>query len=229
VSLVDRLAASILDRALSGRSERAIQRREFRRTLLQQLRDYSALVEQVRIRLLIVRDQLFEGEALQWPVVPETVLSALENGYDQAIVASGEGEVDLATEQQDDDELIVEGRSLLRERANAAASELSPEFPEVVESARSRVVELDEAWSALRPRLDEAVDLEAVEYLRSYRHNFRHLTVRTLNVLERLADEQTSETLQLAREYVEATLWAADHWNAQIMGTIDEVRDDRPM
>ena len=185
--------------------------------------------------MLEVDDLLSAGEGFGFDRGPESILQELEDDY-MSLPPYGDDrpiQVHGATERRPDarggPDAEAEAHWLANERASAASFYGAPIFPTVIERARERFVELDEAWANVRPGLDEAIEIEAVEWLRTYRHNFRHLAIRTFVLLDQLKEDSSSDIIEMTRRYVEATLEAADHWNAQIIGTIGNARDGRPM
>ena len=217
MGLIDRIAEAVAELTVAGHSARSAERREFRRRLIEELRAYSTLIERVRIRLHEVAECLDETRPVIPPVLAPPLLAELNEQYGRF------GPDPEVIERVD--RVLQHARSSLRYRAATARPILLSALDEAIVEIR----DLDTAWAQVRPRLDEALDFEAVAYLRAFRHDFRHLVATAVGAVEVLVDDDSPTAVDRARRHVDITLEAADHWNSHVVGTISQVRDDRPM
>jgi hypothetical protein len=207
--LIEKLAELIIESAKTAQSRAAKERNDFRAALLDDLRRYSVLIEQVRIRFLAIHDALRAERP----------------------IPSGRFD-DLATSLEEESlqtEVLILPEEIARAVANCAGpstAELGNDALERTQLAMERLNALDDAWSLIRPRLDEALEGEAVAYLRTYRHEFRRLAQRAIWIVDHYRQPEGPE-IRLVRNYVEAVLLAADQWNSHVVGTIGEIRRGR--
>jgi len=155
--------------------------------------------------------------------LPAGVIEALERAYHGENVS--EAPITLyAIDQQleESDSRAIEGAQILYNRflLDEASYVSVGAPPALAEQARERATVLDDAWARLRPQLDEALEVEAVSYLRFYRHSFRGLVHESLAVLEQRPDKP-----DVCIAFVRAVLRMGDAWNEKIINVSREIRE----
>lgn len=193
------------EESMRGVSE---ERRRFREDLVSQLRQYSVLVERVRSAFLSIYDSL--------PESPEHTILEPSEASALVALADAEYENDGTLALPSDIQRFLDSNPPPRLSGDVGASAL-----ERIELTIDRLEQLDAAWSELRPRLDEALELSAVTYLRTYRHEFRRLTLAAVAIATVPRGRSAPDDVTV-RMYCEAVLFAADAWNHHVVGTIEK-------
>lgn len=223
VGLIDRLGDRALDSLTEVARERRLARREFRARLVNELRTYSVRVEETRVAFLRARGRILAGDLSQTDLPPGRIRElAIEDSEAaartlhvdrEALAASG-----LDTPALRNAYRVADTAILHSIRGSSQQSETA-----------QRASELDDAWAQVRPLLDDALEYEAIAYLRRYRHELRYLIEDAENGLRRLlrSDSSATDNQRYVLALVDQVLVAADLWNHAIVGIRNDFRTDR--
>lgn len=233
MALLDRLAERVFDEVTDAHRDSVGRRRALRDEAVAQLVAYSQAIETMRMSLLRTRDSLNAGgpispddltvaseELLHGPHAPEAPIMARVDrlGIDPEALHRVEGQlVDQAVSN-------LFGEGLRHHRSH------HKRLREQSAAARKQAMLLDEAWARVRPILDDALELEAVAYLRECRHELRALidqTFRILAVHSTSRNMATDRDRRRAIDAVDRLLLVADAWNSHVAGTRQRLRDRR--
>lgn len=226
VGLIDRLAERVLDEASASRRAASSQRQELRKRLLADLGRYSEDIEGMRLAYLRAHDSIALGSEISFALREDVseLASDLLPGYGPPYEREAElTELGLAP-------TVVEQLSdYFRAQARATLSDWLDESGSIeaqTTAATERATLLDDAWVSLRPQLDDALEIEAVSYLREFRHALRR-QVQTTNTLLWLhlrtpPPRPPSLTAEVV-EQIEHLLVLADSWNANVGGVRNQI------
>ena len=82
---------------------------------------------------------------------------------------------------------------------------------------------LDERWASARPLIDEALELQTVVYLRSFRHEFRAVTENLVSAIRMHKRDRSKYPKNRVLRQINSVLSAADRWNATLLGVRKDV------
>jgi hypothetical protein len=203
MGLLDELAGRTFDAVIDGQRSRRHRHEAFVTDLVDQLRAYSAHIEETRIAFQWLMDAL-EGGRLRSVELPTAIATLAVDDYDVGRLFDNRA---LKTLTQ---------LGLLPLHTAPVGSfefQLMNQLSKVVTSSE----ELDTAWAHVRPLLDDALEVKAVLYLRRFRHDLRYRVNYSLSRVEAtFASPDDREALASAIESVRTVLQATDLWNNEI-------------
>ena len=225
MGILDQLTGQALDVAAEPLRTRRQTRESFRRDLVAQLRAYSVHIEQARISFHRLRLAIVSGSLTSDDFPPATVMEQAITQYDASQSSVGKNQRALRALNQDSpalEQAAEELSGLLYRRLNprmfGVKEGSKTEIGGAVQDVSEKTSELDDAWARVRPLLDDALELEAVIFLRRFRHDVRYLISGAEFMTRRLLEpgKDGPKETQFSLLAIDEVLAAADEWNDKI-------------
>jgi len=182
MGLIDRLTDRALDEATAAHRDSVRRRQQLRDQLVAELTSYSKEIELTRIAYLRVEGAIFA----QLSEVCDQKGIATLSGSLRSEQLELLGSTDAIASIRQASQAALDEASRLRQASlgfdpfqGLASRRSDPRrLRHTAEQARQQAESFDDAWAELRPLLDDSLELEAVLYLRGFRHEFRAILVR---------------------------------------------------
>jgi len=206
-----------LDAATEEVRGRKTEKARLRAAAIEELRAYATELERFRRSVIKFGELVERSDHIErdWETPVHDALDAVERNWS----------VDPRAERAAYEELAATVSADLDRHGESSA--LDWQLGMAAQQGADRVEDqrgvLDERWASARPLIDEALELQTVVYLRSFRHEFRAVTENLVSAIRMHKRDRSKYPKNRVLRQINSVLSAADRWNATLLGVRKDV------